>query len=163
MPRLDLERNDRFQKAEWRVQRCGWIVWALIVFAALAGLLGSGWLSNRKVTASDETLAVKYDRYLHYHHPTQLELSLLAPPTDGEWHVAVDRSLLDRLQILHIEPEPTRRILAEDAISYVFLADPKATVGNVVFHVEYQRYGGAQGGVAIAGGSPVVLNQFVYP
>jgi hypothetical protein len=162
-PEIDLEPNDRFQTTEWRAQRFGWIVWALVVLAALAGLLGSGWLSNRNVTAADGSLAVKYDRFLHYHHPSQIELSLLSPPTDGEWHVTVDRSLLNRLQILHIEPEPARRVLSEDAVSYIFLADRSAAGGNVVLHVEYQRYGGAQGGVAVAGRSPILVNQFVYP
>jgi hypothetical protein len=163
MPRLDLERNDGFQKAEWRVQRLGWIVWGLIVLAALAGLLGSGWLSERNLTASDGSLAVKYDRFVHYHHPVQIELSMNTAPTDGEWQVTVDRSLLDRLQILRIEPEPERRVIAENAVVYSFLADANVALGKVVFHVEYERYGGAQGGVSIAGRLPVVVKQFVYP
>jgi len=163
MPQLDLERNDGFQKAEWRVQRFGWIVWGLIVLAALAGLLGSGWLSDRNATAPDGSLAVKYDRFVHYHHPVQIELSLHAAPKDGEWQVTMDRSLLDRLQILRIEPEPEHRVIADNAVTYSFLAGDNVALGKVVFHVEYERYGGAQGSVFVAERSPVSVNQFVYP
>jgi hypothetical protein len=127
------------------------------------GLLGSGWLSDRNVTASDRTLAVKYDRFVHYHHPSQIELSLNAAPTDGEWQVTVDRSLLDHIQILRIEPEPERRAITKNAVTYSFLAGSNAAAGKVVFHVEYERYGGVQGDVSIAGRLPVVVNQFVYP
>jgi hypothetical protein len=163
MQHLHLEQDNGFQKIEWRVQRFGWIAWGLIVLAASMGLLGSGWLSDRNRSAPDSSLGVKFDRFVHYHHPVQIELSLRTAPTDGEWQVTMDRSLLDRLQILRIEPEPERRVIADNAVTYSFLAGANVALGKVVFHVEYERYGGAQGRVSVAERSPVIVNQFVYP
>ncbi len=48
-------------------------------------------------------------------------------------------------------------------MTYEFQRDPQAGDFQVVFHVEYERYGAAAGDVALAGSAPVSLKQFVYP
>ena len=73
---LELETDESFQRSEWRIQRAGWIVWSLVIIAGLIGLLGSGPMSHKETAATDGSLKIDYDRYLHYHHPTQLTLSV---------------------------------------------------------------------------------------
>ena len=62
--RLELATDDAFQQIEWRIQRIGWLVWAMLLLAALLGLTGSGWLSGAEVTSDDGAVTVKYDRFL---------------------------------------------------------------------------------------------------
>jgi hypothetical protein len=161
--KLELATDDAFQHMEWRVQRIGWLVWAMLLLAALLGLTGSGWLSSEEVTSEDGAITVRYDRFLHYHKPTQLVIDVKRSESNGQWQLKVARSLLDQLQILRIEPEPERREIAPDEIVYTFLHSAGAPAGKVVFHVEYERYGSAQGTISLVGSGPVDLKQFVFP
>ena len=149
---------------KWRAQRIGWVVWSLLLVAAGLGLIGPGWLSDREAKSLDGTLTVGYERFLHYHHPSQLDVSCRGTQLDGEvFRVSVDRSLLDRMQILRIEPEPEHRRLTTEGVTYAFRRDAQADLAKVVFHVEYEQYGGVEGEIALAGADPVTVKQFVYP
>jgi len=161
---LELATDDAFQKTEWRFQRIAWIAWAMVLLVALLGLTGPGWFSTVDVTAEDGSIAIGYDRFLHYHNPPQLQIAVNdAGNIEDGWQVKVDGSLLDRLQIVRIEPEPERREIAPDGIVYTFLHTAGGTTGKIVFHVEYERYGTARGNISLAGRSPVDVNQFVFP
>ena len=54
--RLKLEEKPVFQRLEWRIQRVGWVLWAAIVIAACAGLMGRGPLSATEASAPDGSL-----------------------------------------------------------------------------------------------------------
>jgi hypothetical protein len=162
--RLELETDDGFQRLEWRVQRVGWIIWFLLVMAALLGVLGPGWLSDTEVTSGDGRLNVAYERFLHYHSPSQIQMVINAnADADGQWQIKIGRSLLDRLEISGIIPEPERREIADDGVVYTFLSRPQSAQGKVIFHVEYERYGRTEGQVSLLGSDAVTLSQFVYP
>jgi hypothetical protein len=162
--KLDLQTNPNFQKTEWRAQRIGWMVWSLIVLAACLGLLGPGWLSDREVASADGAITVRFERFLHYHHPSQVEVTCAGAPLAGEaFGISVERSLLDRMQIRRIEPAPEHHQMTSDGIIYGFRRDPEAGPVKVVFHVEYERYGSVEGDIALAGADSVTLRQFVYP
>jgi hypothetical protein len=163
-PELDLKVDTQFQKAEWRAQRFGWVIWSLIVVAACLGLLGPGWLSDREVTSTPGGLTVGYERFLHYHHPSQLTITCDGAHLDSDTvHIEVARSLLDQVQILRIDPEPEHYQVADDWVVYEFHRDPRADAVKVVFHVEYEGYGNVKGEISLAGTESVTLRQFVYP
>ena len=161
---LDLETDPHFQEAEWRAQRIGWNVWSLIIVAACLGLLGPGWLSHREAASADGAIAVGYERFLHYHNPSQVTVTCNGARLDSDaFRISVQRSLLDRMQIRRIEPEPEYHQVTQDGVIYGFRRDQQADSVKVVFHVEYERYGNVEGAIALAGGDPVTLRQFVYP
>jgi hypothetical protein len=140
------------------------MLWALVLLAASLGLLGPGWLSRRVVASPGGELVVAYDRFLHYHHPSEIEISCRGLRlVEGKFHVTVDQALLDRVQILRIEPEPDEQHATAHGVAYAFRGDAAATAAKIVFHVKYQRYGSAVGHVALGGRDPATLRQFVYP
>ena len=159
---LELETDESFQRNEWRIQRAGWIVWSLVIIAGLIGLLGSGPMSHKETTAADHSLKINYDRYLHYHHPTQLTLSV-GEIADDELQIKIDRALLDRLQVERIEPEPLQAEITDDGVIYTFMQKASSQNVKVIFHVDYERFGDSQGTVEVVGHEPVTLKQFVYP
>jgi hypothetical protein len=161
---LDLETDAQFQRTEWRAQRIGWLVWSLIVIAACLGLLGPGWLSDREAASADGGITVGYERFVHYHNPSQLTVTCNGARIGGDaLRISVEQSLLDGMQILRIEPEPEHHQVTGGGVIYEFQRAPQADSVKVVFHVEYERYGRAEGDIALAGGAPVTLRQFVYP
>jgi hypothetical protein len=159
---LQLDTDDSFQRNEWRIQRVGWIVWFLVIVAGSIGLLGSGPMSHSEIVAGDGSLTIAYDRYVHYHHPTQLTLSLGELPGE-ELQIKFNRELLDRMQVERIEPEPVKAELTDDGVIYTFLQKPSSQNSKVIFHVDYERFGANGGAVEVVGHEPVTLTQFVYP
>jgi hypothetical protein len=159
---LELETDELFQRNEWRIQRVGWVVWSLVIIAAIIGLLGSGPMSHKEIVAADGSLTIAYDRYLHYHHPTQLTLSV-GEIAGGELRIKFNRELLDRLQVERIEPEPTKSELTDDGVIYTFLKTASSQNAKVIFHVDYEHFGANHGMVEVVGHQPVTVNQFVYP
>jgi hypothetical protein len=161
---LDVQHDDAFQKSEWRIQRVGWAAWSAIVIAALAGLLGTGPLSHADSSASDGSLSVKYDRFLHYHKPAVLEVLVNSRAEDDQpLRLKLSRSFLDRIQILRIEPEPEEQSLAENGVIYAFTQEGAPDLFKVLFHFEYEKFGNTTGSVELIGGGSAGFQQFVYP
>ncbi|HEX2280908.1 MAG TPA: hypothetical protein VHG52_04005, partial [Thermomicrobiales bacterium] len=71
---LEHDRDLRFQRREWTIQRGGWLAMVAIIGAALIGLLGAGPLSS--ATAESGPLQLQYTRFERRHAPTALELSV---------------------------------------------------------------------------------------
>jgi hypothetical protein len=164
MSGIDLENHESLQRTEWRTQRVGWFAWCGIIVAACLGLLGSGPLSAARNATADGSVAVAYDRFLRYHDPTALRITLGGPlPAGDELEVKLGRNLLNRVQIQRIEPEPERASLAGDGVVYTFILSDSAKSSEIVFHVNFERIGQSRGTIEVNGTEPIVLSQFVYP
>jgi hypothetical protein len=162
--RLELHADESFQKAEWRVQRVGWVLWGGILFAGLAGLVGAGPLSDAASAAPDDSLSVTFQRFVHYHQPSLLEVTVRPGNVAGQTlRVKLNATLLDRLEIQRIEPEPQAREIAGDGIIYTFQREQASDTAKIAFHIEYERFGRSQARMQLIGGEPVLFNQFVYP
>ena len=157
------DRQDGPQRLEWFLQRVGWALWALVLVAGLAGLLGSGPLSSTESISADGTLAVSYDRYLHYHSPSSWKLTLKPEEATGEFEVEIARSLLDAVEVQRVEPEPFKCELRDDSVVYSFHLSPGASTGHVVVHLEYDQFGTAAGFIRLGDSEPVRVEQFAYP
>ena len=70
---LEFPEGHGVSRAEERLHKLGWIVFAGLLLAALAGLLGPGPLSSRSKSA-DPALSVEYERFLRNHAPADLRL-----------------------------------------------------------------------------------------
>jgi len=163
-PRLELHQDEAFQNREWRLQRLAWVVWGVILVAALAGVLGPGPLSRTETTSPDGQVTVAYDRFVHYHHPEKLQVTLSTPDTsDEDLRLQLSQSLIDRVAIRRIEPEPVERQLVSDGAVYVFRREPGAQRTKIIFYLEFDKIGDGAGNLRLTGGDPVELRQFVYP
>jgi hypothetical protein len=161
---LDIQQDDSFQNSEWRIQRVGWAAWIAIGIAALAGLLGTGPLSHADSSSSDGTLRVHYDRFLHYHKPTLLEVMINSRAEgDQPLRLKVSQAFLDRVQILRIEPEPRQQSLSAGGVVYAFAKEGAPEFNKVLFHFEFERFGKSRGSVELIGGGSASFQQFVYP
>jgi hypothetical protein len=163
IPKLQLEDNEPFQRVEWRLQRVGWVLWGLLIVSALAGLLGPGPLSNAESPAPDGSLTVAYDRFIHYHHPTLLNLIVRPSEPARDLQVKFSKQLLERLHIDRIEPEPEGRRLGVDGVVYTFPLTESTEVVNIMFHVEFERFGLSNAQIEVVGNEPATFTQMVYP
>lgn len=159
---LELAQDLRFQRREWVVQRVGWAAMALLVVAALAGMLGRGGpLARTHATSPDGSLRIEYDRFAHYEAPTRLRVSIAWPaPRGGEVRLWIERAYLAKARVQQVMPEPESVKLAGDRVIYVFAAGAR---GDVSFELKPDTFGALAGTAGLEGGGEVRFRHFVYP
>lgn len=161
---LQIGEDYDFQRKEWRFERIGWAVMALVLLAALLGLLGPGPLSNASAGDKGGPLWVDYDRFVQRSAGTRFEIHA-APGTapDGTLRLWIDRETVGRNEIHSIEPQPEQVTAAGDRLIYDFnVADPGSeTVVHILF--EPMRYLRQPVRMGIEGGPDLHFIQTIYP
>jgi hypothetical protein len=159
---LEIAEDMAFQERDWRVQRVGWVVMALIAAAALLGLFGPG-LLNRVVETSGP-LEARFRRFERNEAPTSLELSVSGEATrGGTVRVWLSREYLSGVDLDQVTPEPARVTSAESRLVYEFPVRPGGDAIEVSFQFQPARAGVLRGRVGLEGGPSVPVSQFVYP
>ena len=157
---LELDEDLGFQIAEWRAQRVAWVIMALVVIAALAGLVGPGPLSAAR--AAGGSVEVTYDRFLRYGVDTEVTVTARGPATADSLVVRFARGYLESFEIVQTHPEPVAQLAAAADLVHVFhFAD--GAERRVVYRLEPKAAGRVRGAVAVDGSGAVTLSAFVYP
>jgi protein-L-isoaspartate(D-aspartate) O-methyltransferase len=132
-----VEDHRGFQRRFWIIQRCAWVVFALILVACLVGLLGRGGPFSRNVVQLAEG-SLDLPGISRWNAPDELKATFSASPQDRI--VIVDPAFLQAFSIEGIDP-PQKSTLARDGrIGYVFPGDP-TTSTKVVFRLHSQQPG----------------------
>jgi hypothetical protein len=161
---LEIGQELDFQRQEWRVQRIGWVVMALIVLAGLLGLTGNGVLARATVSDPAELLRLEYARLDRVQTPTTLTVLIAGDAVVAEQvEVWVDREYLRGILIETIVPEPQEVRSAADGLLYVFAVDEPEEPLTVSFDVRHTGFGAKSGRVALVDGPALDFGQFVYP
>ncbi|MGH7964579.1 MAG: hypothetical protein ACRERD_22680 [Candidatus Binatia bacterium] len=161
---LELNQDLDFQHRSWIVQRIGWAVMALVVLAALLGLLGPGPLSSTVVGIRGAPLWGEYDRFAHYQAPTQLRIHLqLGTQREGEARVWLDRNYLDSVQVKNVIPQPDSVEAGPDRLIYTFRVSEPSQPAIVTFYLEPEQIGPLSGRVGLDRGQSLSFRQFIYP
>ena len=156
--RCDSESDHRFHRNEWRIQRIGWVLVALFLVLAVAGLFGSGPLS--RAHADNSAGRLDYERFTRYGLSTNLAVTP-AGSAHGVTRVEISGDYLEAFRVEHITPEPVAVRLAGPNLIYEFAsAAPGAAIS---FHLNPQRLWRRTATVTIDGGAPLNISQLTYP
>jgi hypothetical protein len=155
---LQIDQALDFQQRFYVIQRVAWSVLALVPVAAVAGLFGGGLFSETTAGGRAAGVTVIYDRFARITADTEIELRLAR--ANGPTAVTISSALLDRYEVSDIRPQPVRVVTRPDRVEYVFAASPS---GTALFAVQPDDVGSSSGTVAVAGGAPVRVDQFVFP
>ena len=155
---LQIDQALNFQRRFGRVQRVAWWQLAMVPVAAIAGLFGDGLFSE--VTAGSERAGgtVIYERFARLTADTKLELEFARPSRTTD--VAISRAFLDRYDMSEVRPEPVRVRTLPDAVVFSFAG---ASAGRATFFLQPDAAGSSSGTVTVSGGTPVKIEQLVYP
>lgn len=159
---LQLLRDERHQRHEWRAEIVAWPIVALVLLAALAGLLGPGPLS--RAVAEAKGVRLEYHRFSHYQGPERLVFRL-APgmAVGGRVRLWIDRHLVEGLDIEQVDPWPAAVEAEGGRYVWVFLApkEGEAMVATIRYRPDF--IGMRQGRAGVDGGPEVTLRQVAYP
>ena len=156
-------RNDR--PWELRLQRLGWLLFGVMVLAGLAGLLGRGPLSATSARSASGAVTVEYHRFERYHGPTEFLIELERPAaTNGEARLWISQSLLGRIEIESIQPEPNATVLGPDRQVFVFDAAGLTGSGQVILrYLPDAHFGWMKGQIGVEGADRAEVAFLVYP
>ena len=161
---LEIGQDIDFQRQEWRAQRIGWVVMALIAVAALAGLMGNGVLARATAGGSADPLRLEYARFDRMQSPSSLQVEVAGEAVTGEQvEVLVDQDYLQGVQIENVVPEPEAVRGAANDVVYVFAVDMPGQPLTVTFDVRHTDFGAKTGRVALPDGAAIEFGQLVYP
>lgn len=161
---LEISQDLAHERREWAIERVGWVVMALLLLAALAGLTGPGPLSRATAADNSSALRVEYNRFERYQSPVMLRVHLgpgAAP--DGKARLWLSRDYVENVELRHIDPEPESVEAASDRLVYTFNLPDPAQPTAVTYHLEPNEYGRRPVRIGLAGGPELQFSQFFYP
>ena len=156
--RCDSDSDHRFHRSEWRLQRIGWVLVALFLALAVAGLFGNGPLS--RAHADNGAGRLEYQRFTRYGLSTDLVVTP-ASSKHGVTRVEISGDYLEAFRVEHITPEPAAVRLAGPNVIYEFAS--AAPGASISFHLSPQRLWRRSATVTIDGGAPLAVSQLTYP
>lgn len=163
---LEVDQDLAFQRRSWVVQRVGWGLMALVVLAAVAGLLGSGPLSNARAEVPG-LMTLEYHRFARLDTGETLRLSLRPAATAGDTvRLSLTQAFLGAVRIETVQPPPARVEVGDGRLVYVFpVAEPRVPM-VVTFAYQPREVGAAHGVVGLESTPEprhVAFRQLVYP
>jgi hypothetical protein len=171
---VQIEEDPRFQRREWRVQRVAWLVFALIIVAALAGVFGRGPLSSASVSGAG--LRLDYERLARWRTPQTLTIQLTGDDAAAGPHVIwISRDYLEGVEIERITPEPASERLSPGRVEFHFnqiivgastataAARPAEAPPTITFSLLATARGRRSGSLGLNDGPPIEFWQFIMP
>lgn len=156
------QRPSARQAREHAAQRFAWIVLALGIALAGAGLFGGGPIAHTKIASPDGSLTVHYDRFVRYDAPSEIEVEATAQGDDA-LTIYLSRGFSDAVRVEHAVPSAAHTAASPHAIAYTFNFEPAPQrPRRVVLRVIPQTIGALSGTVTV-GAMSVRVSQFVYP
>lgn len=159
---LEIKRDDRFQRREWRAERIGWVLVTALVMAGLFGLLGRGPLSSSTARSPGELVTVSYSRVSHYEADESITFSFGAGAVeDGTVTVGIRGSWPAGVDLQSITPEPSEQSAVPGGVILEFAVEE---VGDLAATVSYraQDLGKLDAEVSV-GEDSATLTQLVLP
>lgn len=154
-----LDRELKFHRVEWRIQRVGWILIALFVVAAAAGVFGNGPLSH--ASADSPQGRIEYERFVRYGSPSEIVITPTSGAARGIRRIDISSDYLEAFRIASITPEPANVQIVGERLVYEFTS--VGAGASISFHVDPQRLWRHRAVVRIDGGAPLEVRQLTYP
>lgn len=158
---LEIAEDLPFQERMWRLQRVGWLVFALIVAATALGLFGAGPLSS--ATAEQGALRVEYQRFERFETPGSFDVHVAPGAAGATLELSLPHEYLQHVEVTTISPQPRAVRDAGDRVTYEFALQDAGSPAWITFHVTPQRPGPLRARVGLGDEPPLEFTQFVYP
>ena len=161
---LDDDRHQRLHRREWIAERWGMALVALVVVAALLGLLGPGPLSYRMETSSDGQLSIEHYALQRYEAPAELVVRFRPPPLGTKLiRLGLSRTFTDRITVEGMTPEPESTEIDDDRLVYSFRAGNLSGEQRILFRYKNNEFGSVSYAVDLVDVARADVTHFVLP
>jgi hypothetical protein len=125
---LQLEENLQQHKQGWMIQKIGWTVLYLGLFLALAGVFGTGPLSDR--TKSQNGTQVKYERFLRYESESEIMINI--QDAKDSITLEIPQQYMEYIDLQSITPLPHGNRTVHEVTTYYFHALHAANIHCII-------------------------------
>lgn len=137
----------------------------LFIIGALAGLFGSGPLSEATVSSADGQMRAQYQRFCRRETPQSLDITFPTQPGTDSIELTVNGDYLRRVQITEIFPQPVESIHQQTG-KLRFTTDGSGQDMTVRLHLQPQQSGLLEARFAAGPAgkqTQIQFKQIVYP
>ena len=135
----------------------------LVLFAALAGLLGKGPLSKVRSGSVQTGLQIEYFRFIHYQGPVDLKIAVGADSTtNGTLRLQLSKAFVEQVEIQRIEPEPEAATTGPAYFTYIIRTETNMPAQVTVRFVS-NHFGRLAYEVGLTDGPTLKLQHFAFP
>lgn len=158
----DLEFDEALDshRREWRIKRAAWIVFTLVLLAALAGGFGGGALANKRAQSAESGLEIEYESLLRSRRPSELNVRA-SHPDSGTVALKISREFSRSCIVERVVPEPEKVVTEPGFLVYHFAAG--AGAAEIKFEFEPIQFGSIEFTLAQPDRAPLPIKVFVYP
>lgn len=158
---LQLDEHRRFQEKFWTAERAAWIVFGLIVLAALSGATGSGgMLSSASIEMAGATM--DYPRIARWQTGDRITVRLKADSLRSERSLTFSKTFTQAFQIEDIQPQPIRTTTAAHGQTLYF-DNPTGDGGVIAIAVRADSIGIKRFELATDQSEAAALTTYVLP
>jgi hypothetical protein len=157
------EADPRERKRARLVHLVGVVFFVLVLFAALAGLLGKGRLSKVRIGSVEAGLQVEHFRFIRYQGPVDLKVVAGADATpNGMLRLQLSKAFVEQVEIQRIEPEPEATTAGPTYFTYDIRTETNAAAEVTVRFVS-NHFGRLAYEVGLAEGPTLKLRHIAFP
>lgn len=163
---LEIDQSLEFQYREWKAERVGWVVMALVIVFALLGFFGgAGPFSTGSIEGGGGApFRLEYHRFGRFKSQSTLRVhvapGLTRADTVALW---IGPTFLEGVTIDQVTPTPKSAEAGSERMTYVFSVADSAEPVEIVIRFTLEEIGARTGRVGLTTGSSVEFHQFVYP
>ena len=139
----------------WKIQRVGWVLFAIFVIAAALGFFGLGPVSKQKVSFGEHF--IEYEKYNRFEAETEIKLSIV--PQNGIALLSIPQDYLESFEISKVMPQPEKQEVVNGNYQFQFLAQSPALIK--VFLMPKKT--GTIKGMITANNESTIISQYIYP
>jgi len=156
---LQLDEHRRFQERFWKIERIGWLVFAIVIVAALLGAFGAGGPVATKVVETREA-TIAHPRVGRWESAD--ELTVRFKSGRETYSVELSPSFAETFQIEDIQPLPARTTIGVRGQMLTF-ESPGRDGGSIKLHIRAQSVGMACYEMSVNGAPPTPLSTIILP
>lgn len=162
---LEIITNERYLRGEWRAQRVGWALLALLIGVSLTGLLGGYGPLNQRTLPAGRGVELEVERVVRHSGEARLSLHVPAAVVPGEtFEVWVDRSWWQGMSLeTNPMPEPESTRVSGDRVVFEFAAADPDAPSRVEFTLTPDTMWLRRGAAGLVDGPSVSFTQLVLP
>jgi hypothetical protein len=152
----------RHHRTAWRVERVGWTIVAVLLMASMFGMFGDGPLSRAGAGSGD--FHVEYRRLLRSSAPAEFRFRTNGSAAQGGLiRLRISRSLIDRMEIESIVPQPLRQVAGPGYTEFAFPVMKGPGTIDIIVRYRSATFGRQHGQMSLVGSEMVSIDQFVFP
>jgi len=155
---LQIDQDLEFERRQWAAQNVAYGLWALLLAAAIAGLLGQGPASKAVARTPGGVLTVDYERFVRAQAECVLRVTVASAPGQARPALWIDSGYLGHVRLCDVFPAPAA---VRQGARAVFTFDRGTQ--EVKLRTRVEKFGVLTGRLGLVGGPAVDLWQLSYP